>query len=167
MGGFFYDTSDTCGKTSDLYAMKKTLIFFLLLFFCIAIWFGESREFLYFKNGKCITTWKTYNNQCYVIIGRYYGLFKPSVENTYIKTSNTSSGIDLIWKSGTDTVLVQMDDSDTLFNSTSNKVVLSNYDLNRKYNDSLYTYFDPKLKIERYKETTDLISVAINKMGAL
>lgn len=139
---------------------------FLILLIAIPIWYGESRSFLCTDNGKCVTVWKTYNNICYVIPGKYYGLLKPFSRN-YIKTTNRSSGVDLIWRAGSDTVLAQVDDDSQIFNNASNKTTIVNYKSNERYNDSLYTYFDTKLKPRRYKKNVNMISVPIDNTGAL
>ena len=68
--------------------MKRILIVFATLFFLGAVWYGESRKFYCLDNGECITVWKTYNNVCYIIPGRYYGILKPS-EN-FIESTNTN-----------------------------------------------------------------------------
>jgi len=65
--------------------MKKVLIFPALLLL-MAIWYGESRKFFCAGDGECVTVWKTYNNVCYIVPGKYYGIIRPS--DNYIKTSN-------------------------------------------------------------------------------
>lgn len=133
----------------------------------MAVWYGESRKFVLLPNGKYITVWKTYNNNCYLIVGRYYGLFQPSLGHSYIKTTNTSSGIDLIWTKDSDTIIAQADSGSVFFNSLSTKGQITDYNLNKLHNDSVYTYFDTKLKVKRYKENVNLKSIPINQMGAL
>lgn len=133
----------------------------------MAFWYGESRKFVPFPNGKYVTVWKTYNNKCYVIIGKYYGLFEPSLEYAYIKTTNVSLGVDLIWKTNSNTIIAQMDSGSVLHSNPSTKVQIIDYNLNRVYNDSLYTYFDTKLKVKRYKKNINIVSIPINEMGAL
>jgi hypothetical protein len=66
--------------------MKKMILFFFIVILLLFGWYGESRKFFCLEDGKCITVWKTYNNVCYVIPGKYYGLWAPS--NNFIKTSN-------------------------------------------------------------------------------
>lgn len=147
--------------------MKKILLFSLLFLLIGVIWLAESRKFLCANNGKCVTVWKTYNNTCYVIMGRYWGVFKPSLDQSYITTTNKSLGVVLIWKSSSDTVLAQLDSGSRIFNNFSNKVIIADYNLNQGLNDSLYTYFDTVLHVKRYKKSIPLISIPINDMGAL
>jgi len=120
--------------------MKRVLIIFILLLIAIPIWYGESRNFSCTDSGKCVTVWKTYNNVCYVIPDKYYGLLKPSSRN-YIKTTNKSLGVDLIWTKGSDTIIAQVDGDSQIINNVSNKTVIANYQSNEKYNDSIYTFF--------------------------
>jgi len=68
--------------------MKRILLFFTLVIVLIMIWFGESRKFFCLGDGNCVTVWKTYNNVCYIIPGKYYGIVKPSEQ--YIESSNTN-----------------------------------------------------------------------------
>lgn len=67
--------------------MKKLLIFFSVLLL-IVIWNGESRKFYCLDNETCVTVWKTYNNACFIIPGKYYGIIKPS--RNHIETTNTN-----------------------------------------------------------------------------
>ncbi|MDQ0109432.1 hypothetical protein J2T02_004575 [Chitinophaga terrae (ex Kim and Jung 2007)] len=66
--------------------MRKVILFFLIVVSFLFAWYGESRRFFCLEDGKCITVWKTYNNVCYVIPGKYYGIWAPS--NNFIRTSN-------------------------------------------------------------------------------
>ncbi len=147
--------------------MRKTSLFVLITIFFIAVWYGELRTFVPLQNGKYVTVWKTYNNDCYIVIGKYYGLLKPSLDHAYIKTTNTSSAVDLIWKTDSDTILAQVDSGSVIYSSISAKVKIIDYNLNKVYNDNLYTYFDAKLKVKRYKKNINIVSVPINEMGAL
>ena len=67
--------------------MKKRYLFLCFLV-GLAIWYGESRKFFCLGGGRCVTVWKTYNNVCYIIPGRYYGIVRPS--DTYIQAANTT-----------------------------------------------------------------------------
>jgi hypothetical protein len=69
--------------------MKRILLYFLVLILFILAWFGESRRFFCLESGECITVWKTYNNVCFIIPGKYYGIFRPS--GNYIETSNSNN----------------------------------------------------------------------------
>ncbi|MBL7737358.1 MAG: hypothetical protein JNL51_18005 [Chitinophagaceae bacterium] len=70
--------------------MVKTLLKMIcaVLFFLAALltWLDQSRSFYCLSENKCITVWKRLGDKCYVIPGKYYGVFKPT---NYIKTTNT------------------------------------------------------------------------------
>lgn len=138
-----------------------------MIIFFIAAWYGESRRFVPLPNGSYVTVWKTYNNRCYVIADKYYGLLTPSLNHTYIKTTNTSLGVDLIWKKDSDTLLAQVDSGSVIYSHASSKFKIIDYNLNKMYNDSVYTYVDDKRKVKCYKKNINLVSVPINEMGAL
>ena len=69
--------------------MKKILIVLAVLVVVSLAWYGESRKFLCLDNGKCITLWKTFNNVCYIIPGKYYGPLGPSTN--YLQSTNTNN----------------------------------------------------------------------------
>src|ERR1700720_4395948 len=68
--------------------MKKLLLCLSIFIILALIWYGESRKFFCLNNGKCVTVWKTYNNVCYIIPGRYYGIIRPS--DNFIESSNNN-----------------------------------------------------------------------------
>lgn len=65
----------------------KILLIVSLIVSCLLLWFDQSRSFYCLKDDKCITIWKRLGDKCYVIPGKYYGLFKPR-NRSYIKSSN-------------------------------------------------------------------------------
>lgn len=70
--------------------MRKLLYFFLFLVIVIAsllLWYDQSKNYYCLSEDKCITVWKRLGGDCYIISGKYSGLFRPS--NDYLKTSNT------------------------------------------------------------------------------
>jgi hypothetical protein len=69
--------------------MKKLIIIYAIIIASSILWFGESRSFFCLSNGKCVTVWKTYNDVCYIIPGKYYGIFRPA--NDFIKTTNSNN----------------------------------------------------------------------------
>jgi hypothetical protein len=127
------------------------------------IWFGESRKFFCLNNGKCITVWKTFNNVCYIIPGKYIGIFGPS-SYSYIQTTNIHN-FDIIWKSNSDSIIVNSDDSTFIVNNFSKGVGIIKYSQNKKYNDSLFTYFDGNY--HRYKKGISYISVFVKENYAV
>jgi hypothetical protein len=147
--------------------MKRLIKMFFLILLSVPIWYGESRSFEYSDKGNCVTVWRTYNNICYVIPGRYFGLLAPSSGENFIRTTNTSMGVDLIWVYGTKTVLAQIDSDSQIINNNPNKTTIINYNTNESYNDSVYTYFDNTIKVRRYKKHVNFVIVPIDNMGAL
>lgn len=50
------------------------------------IWKGEGRRFFCVNGTSCVTMWKTFNNTCYIIPGKYLSLFPPS--KNFIRCNN-------------------------------------------------------------------------------
>jgi hypothetical protein len=69
--------------------MKKALLIIFSSLLLVVVWFGEDRSFYCINNTVYVTVWKTYNNVCYIIPGKYYGLTQPS--GSFIKTTNTNN----------------------------------------------------------------------------
>jgi hypothetical protein len=143
--------------------MKKILLAFLVLLILFLAWYGESRKFFCLGNGRCITVWKTYNNTCYIIPGKYYGLIKPS-SHSYLKTTNTNT-LDIIWEANLNSIIVNADDKSFTVNNFPKSIQIVRYDLNKKNNDSLFTYFDGKYN--RYKRNVNYISLFIQENYAI
>lgn len=68
--------------------MKKFLIGIAVVLL-LSVLYTQKRDFYCIDNGKYITVWKTINNTCYIVLGHYYGLLKPS--KNYIETTNTNA----------------------------------------------------------------------------
>ena len=122
--------------------MKKHRILILVIAM-IVVWFGEIRSFYCIEGNRCVTVWKTYNNTCYIIPGKYYGVVKPS-KRPYIETTNIAM-MTLIWDEKSDTIVVNSSKS-KISNIASNKVYIIDYNSNARVYDSLYTYFDGYVK---------------------
>ena len=91
----------------------------------------------------------------------------PSLNHTFIETTNTSLTVDLILEKDSNTILAQVDSGSILHSIPLAKIKIADYNLNKMHNDSIYTYFDTKLKLKRYKKNITIISIPINGMGAL
>jgi hypothetical protein len=147
--------------------MKKIGLISFLFLVVVLFLYGESRKFFYLEDGRCITVWKTYNNICYVLPGKYYGLIKPSVHN-YIKTNNINN-LDIIWTKNNDSLIVNFENNDASIFNSGKGVKIVNYTLNQKYNDSAFTYVDRGYR--RYRNQVDYMSIflkdnyAIDKNG--
>ena len=65
--------------------MKKRY-FVLIILILLLIWYGEKRKFYKASSGNWITVWKTYGGHCFLISGKYYGVWPPSDNVLEIKT---------------------------------------------------------------------------------
>lgn len=106
-------------------------------------WFGETRRFFCLDSGKCITVWKTYNNKCYIIPDKYYGLLKPS--DNYIELSNTSA---LTIYSTTDlpnAIIYKSDQNLKVTNNNKNKIAFYDYNSDiERFDRIIYTPYAQK-----------------------
>ena len=143
--------------------MKRILLFFIIIIALLIIWLGESRRFFCLSDGKCVTVWKTYNDICYIIPGKYYGIVRPASIN-YIKTSNLSDA-DIIWLPDSKVIIANINDSAIIVNNSPTSMKIVNYNFNKDHNDTLFTYFDGKY--HRYKKNNEYISVFIKENYAL
>jgi hypothetical protein len=142
--------------------MKKTIIAFLIIVIVLLVAFGEARNFYCIGDNKCVTVWKTYNNTCYVVPGKYYGLTKPS--GNYILTTNISN-LDIIWSEDGRKIIVIMDKDSKIVGASSKELTIEDYDLNKLVNDSLYTSFDGAYR--RYNKDAKFISLIIEESYAV
>lgn len=57
----------------------------VILFFIAAflVWFDLSRAFYCLSDDKCVTVWKRLGNKCYVVPGKYYGIYIIAVKRIY------------------------------------------------------------------------------------
>jgi hypothetical protein len=67
----------------------KALTISILVICAVYLAFDQSRSFYCLSDARCITVWKRVGGACYVVNGKYYGLFKPS--KSFLKTTNTQS----------------------------------------------------------------------------
>lgn len=140
--------------------MKRRWKIILIIFLVIGlglVWFGESRKFYCLDNDRCVTVWKTYNNTCYIIPGKYYGILKPA--DNYIQTTNIDN-VDIIWSTEKN-VLVAGGASLKIVNNDSTELKMNNYKSNKSYNDILYLDFDGNY--HRYKKNVNYISLSIKE----
>lgn len=142
--------------------MKRIIIILSVCLLLITVWFGKKRSFYCLDDRHCVTVWKTYNNRCYVIPGKYYGLFKPS--RSYIESTNINS-MDLIWNGAPHEVIVNKDDNSSIVNRFPNSINIIDYNTNKIHNDSLFTSFDGKY--HRYRKDVMFISVFIEENYAV
>ncbi|MFC3197061.1 hypothetical protein ACFOET_05500 [Parapedobacter deserti] len=144
--------------------LLKTTGVILFLMVALLVWFDQSRSFYCLSENKCVTVWKRLGNKCYIVPGKYYGIFKPS--DNYIKTTNTGY-VDVIFLNDI-SLLVDIEDNAKIIRHPG-KNLIELYSNNKAVNDSLYTYFDGKY--HKYKNEVEYISIdikenyAINKAG--
>ncbi len=144
--------------------MRKISFIFLLFTLFILIWYGESRKFYCLGNGKCITVWKTYNNVCYIIPGKYYGIIKPS--KNFIQSTNTNN-LSVFFTNELPRAFIYQSEEDLIINNR-NKDETIFYDYNsdsKKFNKILYP-LDAK-KSSDLKDKAQLIYVFIHENYAL
>jgi hypothetical protein len=146
--------------------MRKVILVLICVVFGF-VWYDESRDFICTDAGKCITDWKTYGHNRYIIPGKFYGLLKPSNSVNYVKAKYKSSGMVFIWKSGVDTLLAQIDSNDQIINNRQKGTLIMNYNSKQEYYDSLYTYFDEKLHLRLFKKDVERVAIPLEDSGAL
>ena len=106
-------------------------------------------------NGEYITIWKRHGDKCYIIPGKYWGLFAPKHNFALSKNINE---IDIIWLNKKHIVISGLD-SILVINKDPQQVLLQNYIENEHYFDSVLCDFDGKFN--RYKRTTNYISISL------
>ncbi len=117
--------------------MKKILIITLMVIILIVTWYGESRKFFSCDDGNYVTVWKTYNNTCYIIPGKYYGLIKPTTN--FIESSNTNDLTIYFTKSLPNVFIVTSEQHLKINNDNKDKAVFFDYNVNKEnYNKLLY-----------------------------
>jgi len=135
----------------------KNISLFLLLIAVVLIVLDQKRSFYCLSNNRCVTVWKRLGNKCYVIPGKYYGIFEPT--DDYVKTTNTNS-ITIIWLDD-NSWLIDANKNVEIFNDSTNSALIQLYNNKTSYNDSLYTYFDGKY--QKYKRNVNFISIDIKE----
>ncbi|AMR34234.1 hypothetical protein A0256_23670 [Mucilaginibacter sp. PAMC 26640] len=140
--------------------MKKALLLLIILLFAAIVWRVEYRSFYYLKNGKCVTVWKAYDGLCYIIPRKYNGVLKPSAES-YLVTPYTK-GLDIIWQENSNNIIANLEDEkNQIIHNCPSGIQIANYNLNKRYNDSLYLYFDGEYY--RYKKNVDYLTLNIKE----
>lgn len=138
-------------------ALKITGVIVLLVVI-LSVWAEQSRSFYCLSEGKCVTVWKRSGNKCYIIIDKYYGLFKPT--NNYIKTTNTAF-VDIIWTDDNRLLIDTEDNAEIIQPSSDKNLIIERYRDDKTINDSLYTYFDGRYK--RYNKKVDYTRLYIKE----
>lgn len=144
--------------------MKRFLLYSVIVIFLSVVWYGESRNFFCLDNGRCVTVWKTFNNVCYIIPGRYYGILRPS--DNFIESSN-SNFMTIYFTSELPNVFIyKSDQSLKIKNASKEKVVFYDYNSNIQKFDSIL-YIPNAKKNNEIKGNARLMDVFIRENYAL
>jgi hypothetical protein len=115
--------------------MKRLLLYLAIIVILSVIWYGESRKFFCLDQGKCVTVWKTFNNVCYIIPGKYYGVLKPS--DNFIQSSNNNF-VTIYFTSQLPNVIIYKSEQPLKVNNISkDKLIFYEYNSNIQKFDSL------------------------------
>jgi|GEM_PF-5809562 len=146
--------------------MKK-LLAVLIICVGLVVFFIQSRTFVDIPNGNHITVWKTLNNKCYVVMGRYYGITKPYKSENYVETTNDAMGASIFWKDLSDSLIIAVGGEYKIHNNTQEKPFFIDYKRDKMRNDSLYTEWNADYKIHLYRKGINKIAIEIENKGAL
>jgi hypothetical protein len=144
--------------------MKRVILFLFLFLASISIWIGESRKFFCLNDDYCITVWKTYNNVCFVIPGKYYGLVKPSTG--YLQTSNSNTMTLYFSNELPNSLVFKSDQNLKVFSNEIDGYIFFDYSLNSEKFDSLLYITNPK-KNSDIKDNVSLIDLFIPENYAI
>lgn len=144
--------------------MKKIFLWILIFSALILALWVESRKFFCLSNRNCVTIWKTYNNVCYIIPGKYYGLTKPA--GNFIESTNTNN-ITLYFSDALpNTFVYKSEQKLKIHNDVKNTFVFYNYDSNEKKFDSVLYMPDAK-RLRDVKPNVQLMDVSIQENYAI
>ena len=142
----------------------------LVTFFLAIAWYGiskfiapdyrrYSKHFFCLENGHCVTMWRRRSGICYVIPGKYSGLECPPSSESYI-TSPFTKGMDIIWQKNTNNIIVNLqDEKSQIIHESPTGIKIVSYNTNKRYNDSVFLYFDGSYY--RYKKDVDRMGISI------
>ena len=144
--------------------MKRFLLYLGIFIPVIAIWYVESRKCYCLDNGNCVTIWKTYNNICYIIPGRYYGIIRPS--DNFIETSNNNLLTLYFTSELPNSVIYKSEQILTIKNADKDKWVFYDYNSNAQKFDSILYIANAKRNND-IKDNARLIDVFVGENYAL
>ena len=147
--------------------MKKRYLVLIILFLLL-IWYGEKRKFYEVSTGNWITIWKTYGGRCFLIPGKYYGVWPPSNDVLEIKTG---TDLTLFFSSELPQVVgYRTPKKVRVKNSNSSKIQFYHYEEDPTRFDSLF-YFTADSPGKKVRNTTEMMviysadDVVIDKNG--
>lgn len=140
--------------------MKRLLLYFSIFIILLLIWYGESRKFFCLDSGECVTVWKSYNNVCYIIPGKYYGLIRPS--KNYIESPNTNNVTIFFTKEMSNAIIYNSEQNLTVKNIDKHEFVFYDYNSNNvKFDQLLYL---PNAKLNKdVKNNVGMIQIFIHE----
>jgi hypothetical protein len=144
--------------------MKRALLITVIVVAGLLTWYGESRHFYCLDNGKCITVWKTYNNVCYIMPGKYYGIIKPS--DNYIQTTNTNNLTIFFTAEMPNLLVIQSEDALEINNKNKKNYLLLDYSKATSRFDSIF-YKRNAQKFNEIKDNARLIDLDIHENYAI
>lgn len=98
--------------------MKIITKIIFVLFVILLVYLLLRRRFYCIDENRCITVWKTFNNRCYIIPNKYYGVVRPF--DNYIQTTNVGD-VDIIWDDSNNAIIA-------MFDTLNSKVIYNNPD---------------------------------------
>jgi hypothetical protein len=144
--------------------MKRVILYFSIFIISIVGWHGESRRFFCVDNDKCITVWKTYNNVCYIIPGKYYGLLKPSGN---VMESSNNNNLTIYFTSQLPNAFVYKSEQELkISNNKKDEFIFYDYNSDFKKFDTILYIFNAK-KNNDLKQNAQLLDIFIRDNFAL
>ena len=149
----------TVGRNPKQHPQMKKVALLVTILAALLFWFGESRHF-YCLNNRCLTVWKTFNNICYIIPGKYYGLVKPS--DNFIATTNTNNLTIYFTGQLPKTFFIKGDEKIKIYNTDKTRFVLLDYEGQSQTFDSIL-YNKNATKFNDLKENASLIEIFVKE----
>jgi len=126
----------------------------------LVYWWIIARSFYCVSENKCVTVLKR-NGYCYIIPGKYYGIFSP--KDNYVKTDNLVELSAVIWTDD-DRLVVDINpkyEREFVSQCSQGKPIIEDYHINKAINDSIYIFFNGEYNA--YKKDVDFIYLYIKE----
>lgn len=156
------ENNNNPNRVKTVRMLLKIMGVIVILIVVVSVWAEQSRSFYCLSERKCITVWKRSGNICYIIPGKYSGIFKPS--DNYIKTTNVNPLVGnnyftfYFTEEMPNTLIYRSKSTFEVYNGDKQKLLLIDYDSDvEKYKEVLYIP-DAK-KVNDLKENVNLISL--------
>jgi len=139
---------------------------FITILTIVMVYWNQSRSFYCLSEERCVTVWKRIGGYCYIIPGKYYGIFEP--KDNYVKTDNLVESLTIIFTNDNRLVIYILPIYYSKFVSDySDKglKMIEDYQSNKTINDSIYTYFNGEYNV--YKDNVNFICLYIKENRVL